>query len=314
MMLLSIIIPTLNRGDAVIENIHLLERYIVDNDLLDDVEIIVSDNDSDKEEKQKVKKFVSSVKCKSKFYFQNKNIGFENNLLFMLEKCNGKFAMTLGDDDYLDIELFRTIISYLRTDEYKTIICNFYLIDENSNTISQPRDPIVEDVIITQNDFRFSSKAHQMSCLVFSTIGLMDAYRINCKSTLYPQVYFVGYSLSLGKGVHITRFPYKCTSIEKKNFDYHFDNLFGEICVAYDCLPFVSLSNKRYTIKYFLKSEYDRFINRNTFFHPIRFIIMVLTKYRISTLFKSMIIRFFIIESIKLPFIFLYQNCLRKES
>jgi hypothetical protein len=145
-----------------------------------------------------------------------------------------------------------------------------------------------------------------MSCLIFLTEGLYDAYKKYCKKTLYPQVFFVGYNMIFGKGVHITRFPYKNTVLDKKNFNYDFDNLLGEICVAYDCIPINNKKDKKKYLKYFAKCERDRFIGKNTFFKPIKFIKKVKKDYFISNTFKRIIINYYIIESIKLPFKYLF--------
>lgn len=311
-MLLSILIPTLNRSNALIKNIKMLDEYICNNNLADEIEIIVSDNGSELKDIQIIKEYIPNVKCRCLFYYQDHNIGFENNLLFLLDNCHSKYALTLGDDDYLNLDLFESIVEYLKTGEYKAIICNFFLIDEFENKISDTRDPVTDDLVVQQNCLEISSRAHQMSCLAFCTEGLLQAYKSNCKSTLYPQIFFVGYNLSLGKGVHITRFPYKCTLLNKKNFDYGFDNLLGEICVAYDCLPFSSLDEKKKTLLVLLKYEHDRFINRQVFFRPLRFIYRVIFKYNISVLFKRLIIRFYIIESFKLPFKYLHDKFVRR--
>ena len=305
-MLLSIIIPTYNRSISLINNLKNLENCIIKEDICDDVEIIVSDNDSDDKEKNIIKSYVPNDKCNVLIHFQNHNIGFEDNMLFLLDKSTGKYTMTMGDDDFIDYELFNTIISYIKKDEFRSIVCNFYNVNEKGEKISDYRDPIRDDLIYLTQDFRLASLGHQMSCLIFLTDGLYDAYKNYCKKTLYPQVFFVGYSMIFGKGVHITRFPYKNTVLDKKNFNYDFDNLLDEICVAYDCIPIENKKERIKYLKYFVKCERDRFIGKNTFFKPIRFIKKVKNDYDISDTFKRIILNYYIIENVKLPFKYLF--------
>lgn len=307
-MLLSILIPTYNRSHKLIDNIVCIEKYIIEDGLVDEIEILVSDNCSCETEKNNILSLIPKVKTKCHFYFQDENIGFENNLLFLLKNSKGTYSMTLGDDDFFDINLFRLIIKYLKTGDFKAIVCNFVLLNENNIVISEPRDIVENDKIYDKGDFRLASMGHQMSCLVFWTEGLYDEYIKKCRRNLYPQVFFVGYSLSLGKSVHITRYPYKCSFTNKKNFEYKFDNLFDELCVAFDCLPYSTLNNKISSIKYYIKRERDRYVNRTNFFRPVRFIHKVIRDYKISKIFKLLIIQNFVFESIKLPFVYLYNS------
>ena len=305
-MLLSIIIPTYNRSISLIHNLELFEQYILKKEIYNDVEIIVSDNGSDEDEIKIIDSFKPNINCNVKIYFQDHNIGFEENVLFLLKKSTGKYAMTMGDDDFMDFDLFSAIIEYLETGEFRTIVCNFYNVNEKGVKISGYRDLIQEDAVYSNQDVRLASCGHQMSCLVFFTEGLYEAYNKYCKKNLYPQVFFVGYNLIQGKGVHITRYPYKNTVLDKKNFDYDFDNLLEEICVAYDCLPINDKKERKKVLKHFVKCERERFIGKKTFFKPIKFIYKVIKEYNISIDFKRIIIKYFIIENIKLPFKYIF--------
>ena len=86
-MLLSILIPTLNRSNALIKNIKMLDEYICKNNLADEIEIIVSDNGSELKDIQIIKEYIPNVKCRCLFYFQDHNIGFENNIMTIPYFC-----------------------------------------------------------------------------------------------------------------------------------------------------------------------------------------------------------------------------------
>ena len=68
-------------------------------------------------------------------------------------------------------------------------------------------------------------------------------------------------------------------------------------------IPLPKIEKKN--LKYFIKNERDRFVNRMNFFHPFRFVYKVIAYYNISVDFKILIILFFLFSNIKLPFLYI---------
>ncbi len=73
-------------------------------------------------------------------------------------------------------------------------------------------------------------KGHQLSGLCFrKNNGLIPYYDRNARENLYAQIYFFAYNMLRGDTIHITETPLRNTVIQKKNWDYSVDNLFGEL-------------------------------------------------------------------------------------
>lgn len=296
-MLLSIIIPTYNRSNELIKNLSSLIKYISELDEWEEIEIICGDNNSLKEHKDKIKNYLNNYKNRVNIFFHSSNIGYENNLLFLLKKSIGEYVMLLGDDDYISFDYLQLVLSYLRTNKFGAIIPNCYSINEVGEKINRERDEINNDKFLRKvKDIRFIVKAHQLSGLVFRKEGVYDNYKKNVKSNLYPQIYFIGYSLMKEDGVHITRYPVRNTVIKKKNFSYQNDHLFGEIAKSVDPIQ-LNTSQKKSLIEYVINYNFERIYNRYTMLHPIWFANEVINKYDISILFKILIIRGYIKSS-----------------
>jgi len=99
--LLSIVIPTFNRQH---ELSLLLEQLKTELDgKQDEVEVIVSDNNSSDQTKNVLKEYVTNqtdnlaIKC----FVQPLNMGAIMNLHFLISQSRGKYTWALGDDDAL---------------------------------------------------------------------------------------------------------------------------------------------------------------------------------------------------------------------
>lgn len=289
-MLLSILIPTYNRSRELIKNITQLIQYISILQRWNEIEIVCADNNSDDQCRENLRKFFADNKSKIVTYFHSKNIGFEKNLLFLLKNCSGKYVMLLGDDDYISFDYLKLVLEYLNTQKISAIFPNCYSVNENGIRISDTRDAICGDRILQQvEDIKYVVKAHQLSGLVFEKSGVYESYINSVKSNLYPQMYFMGFNLLRGNGVHITRFPVINTVIEKKNFDYQFDHLFGEIAKSVEAID-LEYHKKIEFLNYVISYNFERIFNRYTILHPYKLINKVIFKYQVSPLFKKLII------------------------
>ena len=108
--LLSICFPTYNRAKCIGEQLRRLS--LVDHSVLDDVEIIVSDNCSPDETKD----VILSYKPKLEFHYNRneKNLGPDENYLYCFSHATGKYIWLVGDDDYLLPENLHVVIETLR--------------------------------------------------------------------------------------------------------------------------------------------------------------------------------------------------------
>jgi glycosyltransferase involved in cell wall biosynthesis len=234
-MLLSILIPTYNRANYLEKNLYMLEKYITNNNLVDDVKIIVSNNHSQDNTKDILDKFSKRDKIKIDIYHQEDNLGLERNVLFVLSKAKSEYVITLGDDDYLNEKYLINIINKLKTNqEIYCVIPSIKGLNPEGNIINSGRDLNIESKIYNSgfsNCLKNSWRGHQISGLAFKREMVLSSYKKNKVNNLYPQIYFVAFNCLRGKTWHFTDYPVKSTAAiqEDKDWGYGKDGLILEI-------------------------------------------------------------------------------------
>ena len=104
-LVLSIIIPTFNRVDAIMQNVIELTGFIRELKAEKYVSILISDNCSTDNTFHSLSIFKErNQDILIQIYKQDANIGLEKNALFVLERAESEFVMYLGDDDYISKE------------------------------------------------------------------------------------------------------------------------------------------------------------------------------------------------------------------
>lgn len=107
--LLSMCIPTYNGGDKLEICLDKLFTSIAGNM---DVEVIVSDNCSTDNTQEIIEKYKANS-C-FRYYRNDTNIGFNGNLLLLIEKyAQGKYCWVIGDDDFLDFDAISIVLGVL---------------------------------------------------------------------------------------------------------------------------------------------------------------------------------------------------------
>lgn len=105
-ILLSICIPTYNRAEILSKTLnHIIQSPNKE------IEIIISDNASSDSTITSVKNINDP---RIKYFRNNKNLGFDFNLLKAIEKANGKFVFLLSDEDYINLEVIDWILNIVR--------------------------------------------------------------------------------------------------------------------------------------------------------------------------------------------------------
>lgn len=98
--LLSICIPTYNGSKYIRDNLDKMISQIMENDLYKDVEIVVSDNFSTDSIPQIMKEYTQKFPNVIRYSRNTKNLGYDGNIMKLMELANGKFVHLFGDDDY----------------------------------------------------------------------------------------------------------------------------------------------------------------------------------------------------------------------
>ena len=241
-MLLTILIPTYNRAKDLNYNISLLEQYIGENNLKNKVSILISNNFSQDDTVEIVKKHIRKGQVKIDFYSQESNIGLEANALFCLGNATSEYVMFLGDDDYLEEAYLLKVVEKISIN--KNIYCiipSFLTISKNKQNLEDGRDLNIPTKLWTKSFdscLNNSWRGHQLSGTVYKREPLFVEYKRRGLHNLYPFIFFVAYSSLSGDLLHLTDFPVKVTVVPQleKDWDYGEDGLLNDIFDNYKCL------------------------------------------------------------------------------
>lgn len=153
--LLSICIPTYNRAGYLGRCLESIRIQLAGNDFLDkSVEIVISDNCSPDN--------TSSVVENYKKYFHNirysvneKNLGFDLNVLAAVKNATGKYCWYMGDDDIIVNGAIGFVSDHLKNDLYDvaTMDMEYITDDENYKTKKIFSDKLIDDSVRDCTDF-----------------------------------------------------------------------------------------------------------------------------------------------------------------
>ncbi len=114
-VILSICVPTYNRGKIALDLGEKLLKDRAEYGLEDEVEVFFSDNGSEMGKEEYVILKELAEKNKNYEYVRNpENLGFEGNMMNVYKKCKGKWALILSDEDRLNFAVLKVYIMYLK--------------------------------------------------------------------------------------------------------------------------------------------------------------------------------------------------------
>jgi glycosyltransferase involved in cell wall biosynthesis len=121
--LLSICIPTYNRCGLLMDSLKMVIPQL--KELGDKVELLVSDNCSSDDTRERVEEL--SKEYPIKYFLNDKNYGANQNIMFFVQsRANGKFCWILGDDDHVREGGIKNILSVLeRNSDIDFLFLNF---------------------------------------------------------------------------------------------------------------------------------------------------------------------------------------------
>lgn len=266
MFKLSILIPTYNRSKFLLKNLDQLANTITNNNLQDEVEIIVSNNQSTDETHDEVNNFkINNSHLSINYFLQDSNIGLEKNALFVLKKAKGEFVMYLGDDDYLHSLYLIEVINRIKSvDSLTCILPAIKAIRPDGTATGYYRDKNLNTTYHTggfKNCLVNSWRGHQLSGLVFKREGLFEEYDSQSVSNIYPFIFFVSICTLKGVTINLIEFPINVTEVpqNKKDWDYTIDGLIGDIFDNYKKLP-ISYFKRNILQMAFLKIQKGRYL------------------------------------------------------
>lgn len=233
---IAILIPTYNRCEDLDYNLSCLVQQIVSDNLINRVDILVSNNASTDNTVNVLKKHALSSKGIVKYLDDHQsNVGLESNALYVLEKATSDFVMYLGDDDYLEDDYLKRVVSLLDTHpNLGCIIPNFYGITPRpEKRILYERDknaPIYRQAGY-EACLAVAHEGHQLSGLVFHREGLLEEYKKRGVHNIYPFIFMVAYTCLHFDVYHMSDSHTLVTQVpqNKKDWGYGEDGLMNEI-------------------------------------------------------------------------------------
>lgn len=107
--LLSICIPSFNRGDRAFQNVtHLLQSFY---DI--EIEVVLSNNGTQNETKGHYEKIKDIDDARLKYFEFEENQGFAINLCKVCELATGKFILLVSDEDLVDFDVLGKVMNSL---------------------------------------------------------------------------------------------------------------------------------------------------------------------------------------------------------
>ncbi|MET3939662.1 hypothetical protein ABIC22_002474 [Paenibacillus sp. PvP094] len=172
-VLLSICIPSYNRGHRALENvIHLLSSSY-DYEL----EVVVSNNGSQNDTSCFYSEIEACTDSRITYTELHKNEGFYGNLVNVCKKATGKFLLLLSDEDSVDLITLEKIISFLRSEPDLAIV--------KSSTTKQSKFEEIVTSPGTESIYQFMLTSNYMSGIIFNKEILVEKQVIEKVETIH---------------------------------------------------------------------------------------------------------------------------------
>ncbi|WP_417068870.1 glycosyltransferase family 2 protein [Niveibacterium terrae] len=213
--LLSICIPTYNRAPFISELLLSIE-----NNFLDNVEVVVSDNASDDETPSIVESFIDRG-MPIKYFRNDTNIGADRNFDSCVRKASGRFCWFIGSDDVMVDGSLGIILKKISENQDVDV----FLVNKSDYDISLKREKKVRRALDGCDEkFDLNSDQSRLGALA-SGLGYIGAICIRKESwisvdaskyigTAYIHVYILQTLIKLGR-----KFMYVSDSLLKWRFD-----------------------------------------------------------------------------------------------
>lgn len=240
MVKLSFNIPTFNRATFLLKNLSIIVTQIRFNQLINDVEINISDNFSSDNTEEVIKKFKSQNSDIIINYSRNdSNQGPDINFIKAMNMASGDYSILFGDDDYLVADGLERIFNVIySSNNCGIILSNRINIDVYGNVIGE-ESFLREDIDsrcfdFSNNDqlrsyFSVCSEYSLGGCLSFissviyktSIISLIGEYNSSFTGTCYSFMYYWWNFLMKGNSLmYVKDFFVLCTTSGATNNNY----------------------------------------------------------------------------------------------
>ena len=144
--LLSICIPTYNRAEKLQQCLHHIAVQLGDEKVRGAIEVVISDNASEDNTKEVVKKFQGSFD--NIVYVRNeKNLGIDKNIINSVVQANGKYCWHIGDDDFISNGSLQFLVDYFSKQEVALLTVNYQFFTDIATSLKKDAD--IDQALIT---------------------------------------------------------------------------------------------------------------------------------------------------------------------
>lgn len=135
-ILFSICIPTFNRPHELSETLRILDEEFkkLSPEVREQIEVIVSDNCSDKGDIRSMMSMRSSEYYLPTLNIQPENIGPTLNFEYCYTHARGEYILILSDDDHLATNVLSEIVVCLQVDSPDIVFLPFFSVEEEVQT------------------------------------------------------------------------------------------------------------------------------------------------------------------------------------
>jgi len=125
--LLSICIPTYNSAHYLKECLDCIVCQFKNKEVYNQVEIVISDNASEDNTQELVKKYQKDF-TNIRYFRNSRNLEFDRNVDIVITKSEGNFCWTLSDDEFIEKDALKFIFNIIKNNLDVAYIC----IDSNN--------------------------------------------------------------------------------------------------------------------------------------------------------------------------------------
>jgi abequosyltransferase len=236
---LDLLIPTYNRAYVLEKNLELVFNILSSLEIQKVVRVIISDNASTDNTWSILKKFKDRWGDSILLHRNLTNIGLQANIIKTLELSSSPYVMFLGDDDFIPIDYWKTVMQILCSSELVGVI-----IPKRQTITAEMTDEAIENCLTTMHKTNFShhpsgwfsawqlaSDCNQLSGIVYNRESLLDYWLEQKCSSIYPFMCFAGWSALKNVSYRALNTPILVTEGTRKDWGYGKDGLLGDILV-----------------------------------------------------------------------------------
>ena len=147
--LLSICIPTYNRAEKLQQCLDHITCQFHDESTKNAIEVVISDNASEDNTTQVVKKLQESFD--NIRYFRNeKNLGIDKNIINSVVMASGKYCWHIGDDDFIQNGALKFLVDFLSKKEVAVLTVDYRFFTDTGTSLKE--DTSISEMLITYLD------------------------------------------------------------------------------------------------------------------------------------------------------------------